>query len=584
MRTLTRAIRVSVVSTSILTLGGVALAGGADPITLTDRTVESGLLTDHGPDEVGIPGFQEWMTGGCAVGDFNNDGWPDLFWIGGGLTPDRLFINRGDGTFADEAAAWGVAQLHCGCGASVADYDNDGDDDIFVTSFGDAGQLPEVGRHRLYRNDGPDVGFTEVAADAGVNVSSAVASTGFGSGWGDFDLDGDLDLAVMSWWAQGNGNRLFRNNGDGTFTDVTDAMTGDSLDDVWGFQPAFADMNGDRWPELLVSADFESSRYLANLFGAAFQNLTVPSGTGLDDNGMGQTVGDFNNDGLLDWYVTSIHQDVPEKGDNVGNMLYMQVADHVYSEESVLRGVNDGGWGWGTVAVDFNHDGWLDIFAVNGRVSSKWGDELPKLFRNDGDAMFTDVALESGVTDFNDQTSTVSFDYDRDGDRDLVVFNNNDSLTLYRNDSASKSWLTVRLDGSTNPLIPARGFNSRIEVDADGTTFVRYLNSSPSYLGTSEAAVHFGLDNARSIDAVRIIWSRGYVTELEDVAVNQDLEIAAPTLYDFSADGTVGMADLQILIAAWGEVEDAGQLVADANNDGKVDAFDLAAMLAAWSR
>ena len=572
----------------------VILAGGrADgQVTLQDETVAVGLTAIHQADEVCIC-VQGWMTGGMAVGDFNNDGWQDIFWIGGGATSDKLFINDGYGAFTDETVEWGLDELHAGCGASVGDYNNDGFVDIYVTSFGDPEvcapqlcapfELDQVGMHRLYRNNG-DGSFTNVAEQAGVNYSSQKIASGYGSAFGDYDLDGDLDLFVASWHHLADGNRLYRNDGDGTFTDVTDQALGSGMEDVWGFQPAFVDMDGDLYPELLLAADFETSCYLVNNRDGTFTNLTVASGTGLDDNGMGQTVADFNNDGLLDWYVTSVHQDNPEPTDNTGNMLYINLGDHLFAEVSHDAAVNDGGWGWGTVAVDLDHDGWVDIVEVNGRGgSAEWGTERAKLFYNLQDGTFEDLAESAGLAHDGQGRAVVAFDADNDGDQDLAISTNSGGLAYYENQTANiANWLRVRLDTSINPLLAPDGMGARIIVEAGGSSFHRHLNGNPSYLATSELAVHFGLGAASIVDELRVVWPRGYVTTLNNVAVNQHLTIDAPKLADLSADGQVDAVDLAMLLSAWGPAADPGALVADLNNDGQVDAADLAVLLMNW--
>ncbi len=157
---------------------GVAVTVGAaaGQVKLTDRTAQAGLTATHQPDELGFPGLQEWMTGGLGVGDFNNDGWMDVFWISGGTAPDRLFINNGDGTFTDQGPAWGLGDVHCGNGVAVGDYNGDGHLDIYVTSFGDPGSGGTPGSHRLYRNNGNT--FTNVAEAAGVSYSSLANPAG----------------------------------------------------------------------------------------------------------------------------------------------------------------------------------------------------------------------------------------------------------------------------------------------------------------------------------------------------------------------------------------------------------------------
>jgi hypothetical protein len=304
---------------------------------------------------------------------------------------------------------------HGGIGVSAADYDANGYVDLYVTSLGSPSQDGEIGMNRLYRNNGNGT-FTEVGVAAGVNLTttSPLKPASFGSAWGDFDLDGDLDLCVASWNRAGDGNVLFRNNGNGTFTNVTGGAVGEAFTDpswgVWGFQPVFADMNGDLYPELLMAADFETSRYLLNNGDGTFTDITISSGTGLDDNGMGQAVADVNNDGLLDWYVTSIYNECPSARFYNGNTLYLNLGNNLFQEVSASAGVNDGGWGWGTAAADFDHDGWVDLGEVNGRAApcpafdgncndgtgDCWYGEQEYLYYNNGDGTFTELAQTAG--------------------------------------------------------------------------------------------------------------------------------------------------------------------------------------------
>ncbi|MHC5022280.1 MAG: CRTAC1 family protein [Planctomycetota bacterium] len=560
-------------------------AGGQ--VVLTDATAEANLIATHAPDETAIPGSQEWMTGGLAVGDFNRDGWPDIFYVGGGGQPDRLFINHaqpGMVGFTDLATDWGIADLHCGNGASVGDFDGDGWPDIYLTSFGAAGTAGQPGQHRLYRNTGTG-GFENVAQDAGVNFSSISIATGYGSAWGDYDLDGDLDLFVASWMESAHGNRLYRNEGDGTFTNVTDAAIGPITAQFWGFQPAFADMDGDLYPEILIAADFEDSRYLLNNGDGTFTNLTPANGTGVDDNGMGQTVLDVTNDGILDWYVTSVHQETPNKGQDVGNMLYLGLGNHQYVEASGPTGTNDGGWGWGTTAVDLDADGWTDLVAVNGRPAkgSEWIDERAKMFYNLG-GVFLEMAEITGPDSTGEGRGLVWLDADQDGDLDLAISNAGGALEFYRNDTVNAgSWLQLVFDTSGRSLLPPDGFGVRVEVDAGGQTYTRLLNGSPSYLATSEHLVHVGMGSAQLIDEVRIRWPRGQVTVLSNLGVDQRLAIVAPGAADLDANGSVEIGDLLDMLSLWGPVSSAAALRGDLDNDHEVGITDLLALLAAWT-
>ena len=554
-------------------------AGASGQIVLSEAASDGGLVHTHAADEDAFPQIQEWMVGGLAVGDFNGDGFADLFVVGSSTTPDRLFINDGDGGFEDEATNWGVDLVHASNGVSVADFDGDGHLDIYVTSMGPAGGPPASGSHKLYWNGG-GAWFADVAVTQGVSTNSRLGAGGYGSSWGDYDLDGDLDLFVTLWWSSLQGNRLFRNDGDG-FTDVTFAALGNSLLNIWGFQASFTDMNGDLYPELLVSADFETSRYLVNDGDGTFHEATLESGTGLDRNGMGQTVGDFDNDGLLDWYVTSIHHARAPPEDHRGNMLYTQTGDHQYTERSHDTECNDGGWGWGTVAVDLDQDGWLDLVEVNGRPADvgEWANEAGKVFHNQGDGTFEEIGDAAGFGSPSEGRGLAVLDADRDGDMDVVVLANNGPLEYYRNDTDGGDWLQIELDTQSRPLLAPNGFGARVELDAGGVTQVRYMNGSPSYLATSEPIAHFGL-GAASIDEIRITWSRGQVQTMQGISSNQRLNVTAPAAADLDTDGEIDTDDLMILLAAWTADAGSAELKADLNGDDAVDVADLLVWLA----
>ncbi len=570
------------VAVALASVGSPAHASGAGSVQFVDRSVETGVLFQHSPSYQMIPPAQVYMMSGAAVGDFNDDGLPDLFALGGGNTPDRLFINQGDGTFTNEAPAWGVDALHGGCGACVGDFDGNGLPDIFVSSFGTGSNgQGQLGKNRLYRNEG-GAAFVDVAADAGVNQNTVLTPSAFGCAWGDYDLDGDLDLAVLAWFANANGNRLYRNEGDGTFTDVT----GTAIvfpPGTWGFQPAFADMDGDGWPELLVAADFKTSRYFRNNGDGTFTNWTLQSGTGLDENGMGQTIGDIDNDGKLDWYVTSIYMAVPSPSTGSGNKLYRATAPHAFVEIGQAAGVHEGGWGWGAVAVDVDNDGLLDLVEVNGRPAGEWINVQEYLWINNGDLTFTEVALSSGLDYVGEGRTIVWLDHDRDGRLDLVIGFNQDNLRLYRNETEGGNWLHLNFDTRNNPHIAPHGLGARVKLMAGGQTIMRYVDGGSSFLGTSEPAAHFGLGSLRSIDKVRIEWPRGYVTEILNPSINQHLTVHAPDLADLNGDGAVDAADLGMLLLRWGKATQPGELVADLNGDGVVDAADLGIMLLAWT-
>jgi hypothetical protein len=469
------------------------------------------------------------MMGGMAAADFNKDGWTDLFVIGGGLRADALFVNQKDGTFVDQAQAAGLASMHIGAGAAVADYNGDGWLDIFVTSQGPP-DAPEVGHHKLYRNNG-DGTFTDVAYAAGVNQTSPEIPDGYGATFGDMDLDGDLDLFVTAWGVIRDpfprstmGNRLFRNNGNGTFTDVTDQTDiGDDI--INGFSPCFVDMNGDRYPEILLAADFATSRYLVNNRDGTFATRNV-FGNSPPQDAMGSAVADFNRDGWPDWYVSEIYDDSGE-GRGEGNKLYLNQGNHTFLEQGVQAGVADGGWGWGTVAVDLNHDGWLDIVETNGWPLPAYENELSKVWINQGDGTYTEQAESLGLIHRLHGLGVVQFDAENDGDRDIAITAPNDDFNYYRNElqGTGINWLRIDLNRGDALGVPPNGIGSHIDVQVGKQTYTHWVTACPSYISQSELTAHFGLGAANKVDEIRVTWPDGATTTTQNVAVNQTLTL-----------------------------------------------------------
>ncbi len=501
-----RAPRSLVMSTlvPILVYGGLAHGGTTG---FTNVTTTAGLSSAVN-DSQGTGGF---LSGG-AVGDFNNDGWQDIYFPVGGGAPDMLFINNQDGTFTDMAADWGIDLAHRGTAATVGDFDDDGWLDLYVTSLGPTDAPPSGTAHLLYRNQSGS-GFVDVAAEAGVNALTPPVEDGYGAAFGDYDLDGDLDLGVASW---DGSNRLFRNDGDGTFTDVTLAAGLTTLDDVRGFAPRIVDMNGDRYPELLWVGDFGTTQYWINDGDGTFTNFTTGSGTALAGTEMGHTVADFDHDGLFDWYVTTINN----------NKLYMNQGNHIYVDQASTAGVVNSGWGWATVTLDFDHDGLPDIAATS-QSSGQY------LFRNEtsspGDPAFTEMAATAGLSSGVSGRGLANFDYDNDGDQDLVFFPRNDPMQLFRNDlvGPATNWLRVFLDTSEAESLPPAGVGAVIEIAHGGTTCLQRIDGGSNYLSQSEMSAHFGLGDTAIVDTLTVHWTDGTTTALNNVAANQTLTLHA---------------------------------------------------------
>jgi hypothetical protein len=500
-----------------MTLGALHGGPATAEVAFSDQTAAAGLSFTPSPrnDMDGRP----FYCGG-TVGDFDRDGWPDLFLLGGGDVADALFMNDGDGTFTDRADDWGVDVLHRGRAATTGDFNNDGWPDLYVTSGGDLTGGDRTGQHRLYRNNG-DGTFTDVAVTAGVNRASPTNTTAAGAAFGDYDLDGDLDLYVCTWEGS-DGNRLFRNDGDETFTDVTEAAGLDQA--FWGYSPRFVDMNGDRFPELLVVADFGTSRYFVN-DGGTFTDATASSGTGLEDDGMGSAVADFNRDGLPDWYVTSIYAQLTVLD---GNYLYVNQGNDSYTVLAESAGARDGGWSWGTEALDFDHDGFVDLAATNGFPA--YPDKPSQLFRNNGDMTFSEIQFGSGFHHFAQGRSLLTLDYDRDGDMDIALTAYEAPFALFRNDLSGPDthWIEIALDTDSAPGLAPDGYGSRVVANAGGVTQYAWVDGGTTYAGRSQPVAHFGLGSATVVD-VTVEWADGSTTLLTDLPADQILT-ASPTI------------------------------------------------------
>lgn len=527
----------------------------AGDLAFTNQTGPAGLTISHSPT------YSDSFLAGGAVADFDRDGWQDIFYPAGGGQPDRLYLNNRDGTFTDRASEWGIADTHQSTSAAAADYDGDGWTDLFVTSF--------FG-NRLYRNDG-GAGFTNVIGTSGIGSISP-----YGGAFGDYDLDGDLDLAIVSW-STASQNRLFRNDGDGTFTDVTGPSgVGTALGSIVGFTVRFADMDGDRYPELLWVGDFGTTEYLINDGDGTFTNATAASGVGFDSTEMGHTVADFDRNGRFDWYVTTIST----------NNLYMNQGSHSYIEQAGPVGVQFTGWGWATVAIDFDHDEKIDIAATSQGAGQF-------LYRNTSvdpstalSFAFADVGFSSGASG----RGLANLDYDNDGDQDLVVFPHQGPLLLFRNDLSGDDthWLRLFLDPGTTTDIPPHGVGAVVSATTGAVTQMGRLDAGSNYLSQSEMSVHFGLGAAETIDELRIEWPNGEVSTYTDVDADQTLTIVhgqplTPQFRrgDANGDGALDVSDAVFLLGTLFTGDDAAgcEDAADANDDGGLDISDAVTVL-----
>lgn len=556
--------------------------GGGDAVPMRFANVTSAVGVDArwtAPGNATVPP----MFGGMAAGDFDRDGLDDLFILGGGGRADQLLIARmtDEGVrYTDRAADFGIDRLHVGTGVSVADYDNDGDLDLYITSFGTNGA--QTGRHILYQNSGPDgsgnLSFVDVAQQAGVQRSSVSRTDGFSSSWGDIDLDGDLDLFVAGWIGDSDGNRLFRNNGDGTFTDITDDAVAFDMIGTRGFTPRIIDVTGDGFPEILIAADYGTSILLLNDGTGRFTDFTRASGTSHETNGMGATNADFDNDGRIDWYVTSIYNTATTQD---GNKLYLNRGGGVFDEISAGAGVDDGGWGWGTAAGDIDLDGDTDIIETNGWLGGQWLVERAYVFLNTGDGTaFEERGVDCGVTYNAQGRGVLLWDMDRDGDLDAAFAGTSGGTEIYENDRAqrdSPAWVAFRLGTTGSPSIAPDGVGAVVSVTTALGTQHRWIQANSDYLSQSPIAAHFGLGEAAGIDTVTVRWPNGTVRTIDAPAMNT-VHVIASCDADASGDGLVTTDDIAAYLDGFFKHERR----ADLRPDGRVNFFDLAHFVTAY--
>jgi len=482
------------------------------------------------------PFVLQTTLGAGGVGDFDNDGDQDFFFVGGGGGTDKVYWNDGAGTFTQATNWWVDSQgtpitpdSHVGGGPAIGDFDGNGYMDIFVPSLG-LSDTPILGYHRLYANNG-DGTFEEVAVQAGVNWSSPILPDGTTATWGDYDLDGDLDLFIGGWRVRpaiALGNRLYRNNGNGTFTDVT-ILAGVNVARLETFTPIFCDMNGDIYPELLLASDRCFTRYFINDGDGTFTHFTNPSGTNQGCSDMGATVGDFDRDGLQDWYITQINQPANPLWD--GNHLYLNNGNHTYFDVGQSQPIYQGAWGWGTSAVDFNHDETLDLIEVNGMDQfSGLYENIPSfLWTQDQNGNWTEVSVAAGISHVSNGRGTIPFDCDNDVDMDVIITSHDEPTVFFRNDVSGPGTNAIRifLDTSADPNLAPHGIGSLVTATTPTATQYFAVGARTTHQGQGEHSAHFGLGSNSTVD-LTVRWNDGTTTTMLGVAANQTITIAAP--------------------------------------------------------
>ena len=511
-----------------------------------DATQEAGIGFVHVNGANGQKFVIETVGPGVGFFDYDGDGRLDIYLINGAAVPgteydpapqNALYRNRGDGTFADVTEHTGVGDTGYGMGCAVGDYDNDGDLDLYVTNFG---------ANVLYRNEG-DGTFADVTGAAQVGDEGWGASAAFA----DIDRDGFVDLYVGNYHnfsianhrvcAEGGSGLqlycgpeafdgipdvLYRNEGDGTFADITVAAglgsaEGKELGVVFGD----VDLDGD--PDLYLANDKTLNFLYLNDGTGHFAEEALLAGVAYNEDGdveagMGVDMGDYDNDGDPDLFVTNFQWET--------NTLYKNLGDGTFVDETFLAGLGKGTiayLAWGTRFFDADNDGDRDLFIANGHLESDVEQyenatfpQRNQLFLNTGDGRFEEYAADGGALALKRVSRGAAFgDYDDDGDIDVLVANVAASPTLMRNDGAGGHWVRLRLAGRDSNRA---GIGTRVEVASGGQVQTDEVRSGASFLSQSDLRLHFGLGTATSIERVVVYWPSGRVEEYANLGINQE--------------------------------------------------------------
>ncbi len=487
---------------------------------------------------------------GVAAGDYDGDGDVDLFIVRGDLGPNLLYQNQGGMRFVEVAAEAGVAHTRSGNrvwrhgSPALADLDGDGDLDLLVPGLDGDPTL-------VFANAG-DGTFADRTPGSGLDTMRAEYT--LSPAFGDYDLDGDLDLALGHWGTPrnfiggvGDTETLWRNDSEGgriRFTSVSEAagiapsvilnadprISQRSFDPT--FTPTFARIDDDPYPDLLMVSDFNFTQVFINNRDGTFRNVTDHEVI-IDGNGMGSAVADYDGDGDLDWFVSSIlavGADVPTHLSRIGNRLYRN-DDGVFVDATDTAGVADGGWGWGSCFMDFDNDGNLDIYHTNGWFEfdhfGGFTTDQSRAFLSNGAGGFAERSQSLGLNDAEQGRGVVCADFDSDGDLDILLLHGNpdNAATLYRNDTQGSSFLGIRLLGQ-RPNSSAVG--ARILLTAQGREHMREVTLGSNFVSHNPTDQVFGLGEADQVERLRVLWPDGEKTELQAVAVNQYLDIEHP--------------------------------------------------------
>jgi hypothetical protein len=498
-----------------LTLAGCSSGGGGSESAKTAPLHFDDVNTVLG---IGDYTMAVGMGSGIAAVDYDDDGDVDLFVPNGGGKPDQLYENIDGRRYQEVAASVGLASTDDNRCGIFFDYDADGDLDLIVVS-----DDPDVQTsYRLHRHE-VDGTFTDVTAEAGLFILDSPRGHRGGVCAGDINNDGFLDLFAGVW---GGLARLFVNNGQGGFTDVTETSGIKQLQ-KGHWEPMMFDFDGDGWTDIYQAIDFTPNYLWINQHDGTFVDLAPTCGLANLMNDMGMSLADYDNDGDMDIYTTNIDQSVGHnalfRNDTSGGVLsFTEVAREV--------GVSHGGWGWGNTFFDANNDGWLDIAATNGFMDANFRHDVSRFWINKGGPRPTFHLIAKAVG-FNDSywgSCVVAFDYDRDGDLDLAQTCVDGYFRVLENNPTGKrgGYLVVqpRMDGPNHFAVGAV-----VRVRAGGLNMMRLITAGTSFLGQEPFESFFGLGDAAVADSVTVEFPDGRRTVLTDVRANQIIQVEPET-------------------------------------------------------